>query len=268
MKKTLLLSIAVLLLTTATYAQQPSAYARQFHRRRLIERIDLKEKLNSPLRNVVTAENPECGGACLSFPEQMLRAYRDGRLKGYYPNAPGAELSYADFLAYFRLARKIAGGDAGFNCCPDGSNYRYRSANGYNAAKPDSAMILDFFGNFDGYLEIIVDQQIERTASEAKRRPRFFRLLYLDPDLDPKNAMAIRPGVLFVYDDVVNLTNPTMLVANPKNQAANFPISTFFENQQYAGILIQDSDKEMQSIEQGQRVRKGLGAFEQSIWTY
>lgn len=229
----------------------PALAQKTFYQRRLIQLVDMKEKGNAWLQ---------------AAPRVLMDAYRAGKIQGYFPNAPGAALSYNEMLEHFKLARRVGQGTNAFECCTNANPYRYSSANNprqFIYDKPDPSLLDEFETGCEQVMEFVEDYRTDQERSAQRGRFLFVRIIWTDPQgvLPPENA------VLFRYSDIEAL-DKQLPVPNPKNESQPLALRQVFEGRLFTSVIVRSSDQLQQNLLQAHKTKHGLVAFENSIWSY
>lgn len=244
------LRILLLLVVFTVCVTAATAQKRVFQQNRELHRAYLNEKDNLPLKD---------------FVKELVAAYKAGKIRGYYPNAPQAPLSYNEFLVKFKLARRISGGQDDFMYCDGGENYRYNTFQDpyqYTATSVDKDLEDELLYRFQAILDIVQDRVVNRTTGREELDIKLIRLVWANTDA----ALPEQNGVTFHWEDVLKLAD--IRLPNRRNDAAPYSIQQFFRERLFTSVLILDGSRYIMSLQDADRTVRRRGQFEANIWSY
>lgn len=204
-----------------------------FMRYRRVLRLDLLTKANQPIarcpleatafsslsrtdKALAGQHGPERqSGICVA----LLCALRGGLVPAYRPDAPSKPLHYGDLL---ELA------------------YQHQPADAQRDYwRPDWSVLAPFLH----YLELLVDERLDRNTGRQIQQIRYIRLLWADGDgLLPDFNAAI-----FHYEDLVPLLE-NVLVPTPGNDAGTMSLRDYLEARLYEAITVERSNGTTRSL--------------------
>jgi hypothetical protein len=297
MKRLAFLSFLVLLggLMTDVVAQIPGARIPprvddHFWRRKVVNRIDLMEKINEPLtyvEDVGLYGNPSFGetrGIVVS----LINGLKSGKYLAYMPDSLNKSLTYEDVI---KIAQQIDGSntsgggddwdseDSGFDDFDGGDDFggdEFGSdefggddlGGGEGDSDPfaagGSAVEGDFaVGPYESVLEFIEDRIFDKNRSDMVYDIQYLRLVWIDPGetLPDKNFICFR------YADVLETLEDTQW-KNKFNDAEYRNMREIFEMRLFSSYIINVSGRGVRTLVESDFRRNQLVEFEHHLWSY
>jgi hypothetical protein len=176
----------------------------------LVQRMYYSEKINQPVR---------------VLPNLLLKAFCEGEIQAYFPNATNTAMTFNDFLAHFGMGQSTAT-----------SREPNVTSNGVSCQEA-LCVKLDpvFLKCFSYYTDIIEIEKFDRQTSTYKNVPQFVRLV-LSPECTYNGLEYMGP--VFKYSDIQKL--PTKYkIKNPENQAMEYTIPQFMALRLFTVVTIE-----------------------------
>lgn len=273
-------------------ARIPPRVDDHFWRRKVVNRIDLQEKINEPLTYVEDPGiygNPSFGetrGVVVS----LINGLKSGKYLAYMPDSLNKSLTYEDVV---KIAQKIdgsnssGGGDdwdsedsGGFDDFDGGddfggddwgSDFGDDSGDDLGGGEGDSdpfaagaAVEGDFaIGPFESVLEFIEDRIFDKNRSDMVYDIQYLRLVWVDPGetLPDKNFICFR------YADVLETLEDTQW-KNKFNDAEYRNMREIFEMRLFSSYIINVSGRGVRTLPESDFRRNQLVEFEHHLWSY
>lgn len=296
MKRLAFLSCLVLLsgVMTEVAAQIPGARIPprvddHFWRRKVVNRIDLTEKINEPL---TASESPGLYGNPAYGETQgvivaLVNGLKSGKYLAYHPDSLNKSLTYEDVV---KIAQQIEGGgggdgesfdeeDSGFDDFEGGDDFGGDEFGGdefgddmgdggtegdSDPASPGGAVEGDFsISAYETALEFIEDRIFDKNRSDMVYDIQFLRLVWVDPGetLPDKNFVCFR------YADVLETLEDTQW-KNKFNDAEYRNMREIFELRLFNSYIINVSGRGVRDLEESDFRRNQLVEFEHHLWCY
>ncbi|MFN8394664.1 MAG: hypothetical protein U0176_08340 [Bacteroidia bacterium] len=297
MKRLAFLTFLVLLsgVMTEVAAQIPGARIPprvddHFWRRKVVNRIDLTEKINEPL---TASESPGLYGNPSYGETQgvivaLVNGLKSGKYLAYHPDSLNKSLTYEDVV---KIAQQIEGGgggdgesfdeeDSGFDDFEGGDDFGGDEFGGDEfgddmgdggtegdsdpAAPAGGAVEGDFsISAYETALEFIEDRIFDKNRSDMVYDIQFLRLVWVDPGetLPDKNFVCFR------YADVLETLEDTQW-KNKFNDAEYRNMREIFELRLFSSYIINVSGRGVRDLEESDFRRNQLVEFEHHLWCY
>jgi hypothetical protein len=298
MKRLAFLSLMLLLsgVMTEVVAQIPGARIPprvddHFWRRKVVNRIDLLEKINEPL---TYAESPALYGNPAYGETQgiitaLINGLKSGKYLAYLPDSLNKSLTYEDVV---KIAQGIEGGsggdgesfdeeDSGFDEFDGGDEFGGDDFGGGDEFGDDlgggtegdsdpagaaggSAVEGDFsYAAYETVLEFIEDRIFDKNRSDMIYDIQFLRLVWVDPGetLPDKNFVCFR------YADILETLEDTQW-KNKFNDAEYRKMCEIFELRLFSSYIIMVSGRGVRTLEEADFRRNQLVEFEHHLWCY
>ena len=258
-----------------------------FWRRKVVNRIDLEEKINKPLREVESRSiyGPDDYAA---FGERdgivmaLINGLKSGKYLAYHPDTLQKALTYDEVLAW---ANKIkgdepadnwgggeegdefdAGGDSG------GDEFGMEGGDEFGDEMPegDSAPGAGKGGDdefdttpFETVIEFIEDRIFDKNRSDMVYDIQYIRLVWVDisETLPDKNFVCFR------YSDILDTMEDTQW-KNKFNDAEYRNLREIFELRMFNSVIYNVSGRVSNSLEEADFRRSQLVEFEHHLWQY
>lgn len=296
MKRLAFLSFLILLggVMTDVVAQIPGARIPprvddHFWRRKVVNRIDLTEKINEPL---TYPENPglygnPAFGETQGIITALVNGLKSGKYLAYHPDSLNKSLTYEDVV---KIAQQIEGDggagdsydeeDSGFDDFEGGDDFGgddfggdFGDDMGDGGTEGDSdpatgggggAVEGDFsLAAYETALEFIEDRIFDKNRSDMVYDIQYLRLVWVDPGetLPDKNFVCFR------YADVLETLEDTQW-KNKFNDAEYRNMREIFELRLFSSYILNVSGRGVRTLEEADFRRNQLVEFEHHLWCY
>ncbi|MBK9449203.1 MAG: hypothetical protein IPN95_07270 [Bacteroidetes bacterium] len=298
MKRLAFLSFLLLLsgVMTEVAAQIPGARIPprvddHFWRRKVVNRLDLTEKINEPL---TYAESPglygnPAYGETQGIITALINGLKSGKYLAYHPDSLNKSLTYEDVVKIAQQIEGDGGGDGesfdeeegGFDDFEGGDDFggdefggdEFGDDMGDGGTEGDSdpaagaaggAVEGDFsYAAFESVLEFIEDRIFDKNRSDMVYDIQFLRLVWVDPGetLPDKNFVCFR------YADILETLEDTQW-KNKFNDAEYRNMREIFELRLFSSYIINVSGRGVRTLEESDFRRNQLVEFEHHLWCY
>ncbi len=296
MKRIILSSLILALGASEALAQYPPRIEDHFWRRKVVNRIDLTEKINQPL---VKRESPfytdesqfsEKDGLIMA----LFNGLKAGKYVAYHPDSLAKPLSYEDVLARIqefdnKLTGEVdldeaEGGDgAGF----DGTDPGFDSFSGEGdewgdptgedfsddlsteaVPAPGGAAAGSYQGDFDSgpyetVLHFVEDRIFDKVRSDMVYDVQLIELIWTDPGETLPEAKLCT----FQYKDVIESLEQVQW-KNRFNDAEYKNLREVFELRLFHSYIVQVSGVGATTLQEAELERQKMVEFEHHLWSY
>ncbi|MCB9231128.1 MAG: hypothetical protein H6581_05680 [Bacteroidia bacterium] len=257
-----------------------------FWRRKVVNRIDLDEKINAPLREAedLSLYTNSAHGETQGIISALINGLKSGKYLAYHPDSLTKSLTYDDVVKW---AQEIeGGGDAGgddwgtedggmddFDAGGDlgGDDFGFEDEGGFDDLEGDTdpfggagAGAEDFsLAPFESVIEFIEDRIFDKNRSDMIYDIEFIRLVWVDigETLPDKNF------VVFRYSEVLETLEDTQW-KNKFNDAEYRNLREIFELRLFNSVIFNVSGRGVKSLEEADFRRNQLVEFEHHLWSY
>lgn len=272
-------------------ARIPPRVDDHFWRRKVVNRIDLTEKINEPL---TTSENPGLYGnpgfgETQGIITALVNGLKSGKYLAYHPDSLNKSLTYEDVV---KIAQQIEGTngesggeefdseDSGFDDFDGGDDFggdEFGDEMGGDdmgggtegdsdpAAGATGAAVEGDFSTaaYESVLEFIEDRIFDKNRSDMVYDIQFLRLVWVDPGetLPDKNFVCFR------YADVLETLEDTQW-KNKFNDAEYRNMREIFELRLFSSYIINVSGRGVRTLPEADFRRNQLVEFEHHLWCY
>jgi hypothetical protein len=297
MKRLAFLSFLLLLsgVMTEVAAQIPGARIPprvddHFWRRKVVNRLDLTEKINEPL---TYAESPglygnPAYGETQGIITALINGLKSGKYLAYHPDSLNKSLTYEDVVKIAQQIEGDGGGDgesfdeedSGFDDFEGGDDFggdefggdEFGDDMGDGGTEGDSdpaggsggAVEGDFsYAAYESVLEFIEDRIFDKNRSDMVYDIQYVRLVWVDPGetLPDKNFVCFR------YSDILETLEDTQW-KNKFNDAEYRNMREIFELRLFSSYIINVSGRGVRTLEESDFRRNQLVEFEHHLWCY
>lgn len=257
-----------------------------FWRRKVVNRIDLDEKINAPLREAedLSLYSNSAHGETQGIIAALVNGLKSGKYLAYHPDSLNKSLTYDDVVKW---AQEIEGGDEAeddwgsdddgmddFDAGDDfgGDEFGFGDDDGgFDDLEGDT----DPFGgggddeedfslaSFESVIEFIEDRIFDKNRSDMVYDIEYIRLVWTDigETLPDKNF------VVFRYSDVLETLEDTQW-KNKFNDAEYRNLREIFELRLFNSVIFNVSGRGVKSLEEADFRRNQLVEFEHHLWSY
>jgi hypothetical protein len=272
-----------------------------FWRRRVLMRIDLREKINRPLiRNEVRESSNMYAPSTSEYGNRkgVVRALLDGlqdlKYAGYVHDSLDAPRTYDDII---NELRRLVGGAAnqqnasggGGEAAPaqeddpfgggGGDDFGFGGddfdlggggdldaggdvAGGGSAA--NDGTLEDMLAGCNAILEIVEDRIFDRNKSDMYYNIQYIRIIWVDPEgIYPYDV----PLVAIRYEDALPVLEDTQW-KNWYNDAENRSMKEIFELRLMHGFIVDVSGAQSRSTDEAEKRRQQMVEFEHHLWEF
>lgn len=270
-------------------ARIPPRVDDHFWRRKVVNRLDLEEKINAPLtypEDPGLYGNPAFGethGLIIA----LVNGLKSGKYLAFHPDSLNKSLTYEDVV---KIAQQIEGNDDGggdgwddggdgfddFDAGDDfggdefGDDFGDDFGGGFEgdsdpfAASAGAETEGDFdISPFESALEFIEDRIFDKNRSDMVYDIQYLRLVWVDPGetLPDKNFVCFR------YSDILETLEDTQW-KNKFNDAEYRNMREIFEMRLFNSYIINVSGRGIRTLELSDFRRNQLLEFEHHLWSY
>lgn len=238
-----------------------------FHRRRVVLRMDLNEKINRPLvTGLQTYGEADPASGLIGT---LMRGLEKGAYSALDPDDLRRILTYEDVLS--RLAEVNDspdpvmgwGDEASFPEDPFAPAPVDDSLALDGGAAPEPAPESVSYLDCEQSLQIVEDWIFDKNRSQMIYRPRYIEMIWTDPN----GALPERVIAVFRYDDLLPTLEEGTWV-NRHNDAEHRNLREIFELRLWHAYVIEISGYKVYSLAEAQYRREAMIAYEHHLWSY
>jgi len=295
MKRFVILAVLLVLgaVTTEMVAQLegtriPPRVEDHFWRRKVINRIDLSEKINEPLVTVESSAmyaNPAFGetqGVVVA----LINGLKSGKYLAYDPDSLNKSLTYDDVVNKAKQIEGSFAADDEWGAADEGGGFDDFEADGdfgddeFGDFEDDFDMGDDDAGGgddlgsaagngdfsvaaFESVLEFIEDRIFDKNRSDMVYDIQYVRLVWVDPGetLPDKNFICLK------YEDVLETLENTQW-KNKFNDAEYRNCRQIFDLRLFSSYILNVSGRGVRTLEESDFRRNQIVEFEHHLWSY
>jgi Gliding motility associated protein GldN len=290
MKRLVFISFLILLsgVMTEVVAQIPGARIPprvddHYWRRKVVNRLDLSEKINQPLtfsESPALYGNPAYGETH-GIVVALINGLKSGKYLAYHPDSLNKSLTYEDVV---KIAQQISGDGGGESFDEEDSGFDEFEGEdefsgeemgddmGDSGTEGDSdpetgggtASEGDFsVASYESVLEFIEDRIFDKNRSDMVYDIQYLRLVWVDPGetLPDKNFVCFR------YADVLETLEDTQW-KNKFNDAEYRNMREIFELRLFSSYILDVSGRGVKTLEESDFRRNQLVEFEHDLWCF
>jgi len=263
--------------TLSTFAQHNIPVEDHFWRRRVVRRIDMKEKVNAPM--VAHADHvgfdphySEHNGIVVA----LLNGLKKGRYLAYHPDRLDKTMTYQQVLERMHKLEAMSDeelpGEGGIAlreetvqesldefALADDANKRLASVLGETAEDFSDVDMSAYEEVFHFIEDIIFDKNSSRLVYDID----FFQIVWSDP----RGVLPERVLAHFKYDDVEEVLRQTRW-ENRFNDAKARSMKEIFDLRLFHAIIIDVSGQPVYSLLEAEDRRQEIIEFESNLWSY
>jgi hypothetical protein len=296
MKKVALLAFFALIsgIASDVFAQIPGTripprVEDHFWRRKVVNRIDLTEKINEPLtavedpaiyqfgaQNYYDGSYGERAGVVVS----LINGLKSGKYLAYHPDSLTKALTYDEVV---KIANQIQGSGAAddgmdessdeFDDFDAGGDFEGDDApedtegddlEGDTDPTTEAAVEGDFkVSDFESVLEFIEDRIFDKNRSDMVYDIQYLRLVWVDP----AETIPDKNFICFKYSDIIGTLENTQW-KNKYNDAEYRNMREIFELRMFNSIVTNVSGRGVPTLSISEFRRNQLVEFEHHLWCY
>lgn len=301
MKKQVVIFSLITLMVGTALAQDPNRRVPRpedhFWRKKIVNRIDLTEKMNAPL---IARENRFYAESQYSGKEGIVMALFNGLKQGdyvaYNPDSLKVSMSYQDVL---RKIQDFEGSllgeeesfdeeeESGFDEGFDEGDFDDFSGEDDMFAEDDFGDFEDEFGDdlgddlgeeagtdgedlgefdplpFENVIHFVEDVIFDKTRSEVVHNIEFIEIIWTDPG----ETLPDKPLCVFRYEDIVQTLEGTQW-KNRFNDAEYRTLKEIFDLRLFHSFIIEVSGVGVTTLDEAEVRRQQLTEFEHHLWSY
>ncbi|MEL6591847.1 MAG: hypothetical protein AAFQ68_17265 [Bacteroidota bacterium] len=298
MRKYVLVSLICVLFSVEALAQNPPRIEDHFWRRKVVNRIDLNEKINAPLidreHKFYTDESQYTSKNGLIM--ALFDGLKQGKFVAYHPDSLETALSYEDVLARIQEIEGSLtgeddfdsgfddgfgddsgdggfddfsgedewgfGGDDGFGDDGFGDDLSGGSEDPFAAGAADAGQEFDS-APFENVVHFVEDRIFDKTRSDMVYDIQFIEIIWTDPG----ETLPEKPLCTFAYKEVMETLDQAQW-KNRFNDAEYKTMKEVFEMRLFHSFIINVSGVGVQSLPEAEQRRQKLVEFEHHLWSY
>ncbi len=296
MRKYLLVSFFCALVCTEMMAQPPPRIEDHFWKRKVVNRIDLNEKINAPLIKRESAfyndnsQFSEKEGLVMT----LFHGLKEGRVVAYHPDSLENPLGWEDVLQLIQeFEGSLTGGsdfDDGFGADLDtGEDFDSFEGDGeddwggedwggdgglegedFDDMSGDDPIADTGFGGgefdpgpFENVIHFVEDRIFDKTRSDMVYDIQFVEIIWTDPgETLPEKRLCT-----FRYKEILPLLENAQW-KNRFNDAEYKTLREVFELRLFNSFIINVSGEGISSLQEAEYRRQKLVEFEHHLWSY
>ncbi len=305
MKRTLLFSLAILFFSSDILAQDPNMRVPRkedhFWRRKIVNRIDLNEKINQPLiaRESIFYDDESQFTEKEGLVMALFNGLKQGKFVAYHADSLNVALSYEDVLQTIQdFEGSLTGDGDDFDELGDeNSNSDFDNADfesdfndfpgeeeGFGDFEDDFSDFDDGFedlgpdnsgegaggdleevdpGPFENVIHFVEDRIFDKTRSDMVYNIQYIQLIWTDPgETLPEKVLCT-----FRYKDIVETLEATQW-KNRFNDAEYKTLKEIFDLRLFHSYIIDVSNVGVRDLDEAEARRQQLIEFEHHLWSY
>lgn len=255
-----------------------------FWRRKVLNRIDLDEKVNEPLVRAERSDlygNPDFGET-RGIVVALVNGLKSGKYLAYHPDSLNKSLTYEDIVA---KAQQIEGTDDSDDGWDDGDDFgdefdagddfgsdefgdEFGDLEGdsdpFGASETISEQEGDFsIAPFESVIEFIEDRIFDKNRSDMVYDIQYIRLVWVDPG----ETLPDINFLCFKYSDVLETLEDCQW-KNKFNDAEYRNMREIFELRLFNSYIVDVSGRSVLTLEESDFRRNQLVEFEHHLWSF
>jgi hypothetical protein len=261
-----------------------------FWRRKVVNRIDLSEKINEPLiaSELLSLYGPTAYGGAYGerngVVQALINGLKSGKYLAYDPDSLTKSLTYDDVVKKAQAqAGEGGGGDEGWDSGDEGfddfsaeedfgsDEFGDGGGDGFDdmgGDTPAAAGSGDDGGDFslaayETVLQFIEDRIFDKNRSDMVYDLQYIQLVWVDPS----ETLPDKNFVCFKYADVLETLEDTQW-KNKYNDAEYRNMREIFELRLFNSYIINVSGRGVRTLEESDFRRNQLVEFEHHLWCY
>lgn len=255
-----------------------------FWRRKVVNRIDLGEKINLPLTEVELSDMysktpfPERRGIVVA----LLNGLKSGKFGAYSPDSLNKFLTWEDVQ---KIAADLEGQVSSLDDEDSGDDFGDDFSSDEDMGSEDEMVGEDDFGgendsdpfsggkntsdfpfqttSFESLLDFIEDRIFDKNRSDMVYDIQYLRLVWVDP----AEVLPEKSFICFKYSDILETLENTMW-KNKFNDAEYRNLREIFELRLFQSYILNVSGRSSQTLDDAEYKRNQLVEFEHHLWSY
>lgn len=274
-----LIGLCLMLFPSFTLAQRADIRPEDhMYRRRVVQRIDLNEKINRPMVQGITAYGERNLNAGLV--STLMKGLEVGQYAAYDPDELRTILTYEDVLDRW-MSFEDARSSEEWEYAPEAEDdwlsdgefvdpfLEEEASPGDDLAgtvatnPPSEADALPDYSNCEQVVQMVSDWIFDKNRGEMVQRPLYIQVIWTDPmEVLPERYLAV-----FRYEDVEEaLTQATWV--NRHNDAEHRSLKEALELRMYHAFITEVSGQGVSSLEEAEWRRAAITEYEHHLWSY
>ncbi|MEO0470148.1 MAG: hypothetical protein AAF206_11045 [Bacteroidota bacterium] len=251
------------------YAQTQIRSEDHFFRRKVVNRIDLREKINRPM---VQRSGPlfnQSPSASQGIVATLINGMKAGAYTAYHPDDYRSSMSYEEIMERVRDFDFVGGEEEELEEEEDLPDDGFE----FDVIDPD---LTDDLGSttvpgsdeaslssFETVIHLVEDRIFDKTRSEMVYRYDYIELIWTDPgETLPEKTLAV-----FRYEDVAQTLDQATWV-NRHNEAEHRSLKEIIELRLFNSFLINVSGNGIRTLAEAEQRRQALVEYEHHLWHY
>lgn len=248
-----------------------------FYRRRVVNRIDLREKVNRPIvyhQSAIYGSNGQRPGEGLVV--ALLEGLENGTYTAYDPEDLSRAMSYEEVVGRMKeFEGQLEASEGGMWDLEEEEEWEPAIDTGFpsddlTANLDDEPIVWEApaadkpdLGPYENVIQFVEDRIFDKARGEMVYRPDFFQLVWTDPGESlPEKYLAC-----FRFTDVAeSLENVSW--NNRFNDAETRNLREVFEMRMFHSYIIDVSGQGVRTLPESEIRRQQLVAFEHHLWSY
>ncbi len=250
-------------------SQAPIRQEDHFYRRKVINRIDLNEKINRPLiqrESAIYGDNDNIQKQGLVG--ALMMGLEQGRFVAYDPDNINKALSYEEVLARMQEMDYSVGGDIeeGWEDPIDDSEW----------IVPEETLVDDLsgmsstadnpsldYGPYESVIQFVEDRVFDKNRGEMVYQYDYFQLIWSDPgETLPEKVLCV-----FRYPDIEETLSELVWI-NRHNDAERRSVKEIFDLRLFHSYIINVSGDGVRTLAEAEFRRQQLVDYEHHLWHY
>lgn len=273
----LLFIITKIIISEQVYAQFPPRVEDHFWRKKVLERIDLREKLNYSLKY---KESPLYTkgkyGETKGIVYALINGYKDGKYIGYQFGALQKPVTYKEFERMMYETGSVTPGGGGDTGGDEEEEFEDEGGDEMEEGQAEQTADGQTTGDnlqsnntqgdpaiaaYEDYIGIIEDRIFDKNKSDMYYDIQYICLYKTD---DIKGGY--QPQVCFSYKDVMDILDDTQY-KNPKNDAEYRSIKEVIELRMFKSVIEELSGEEL-DLKMAEKRNNQMIEFEHYLWEF
>lgn len=265
----LCLTAIVVGITGGVLAQPHVRQEDHFYRRRVVNRIDLSEKINQPLIQSLSHIYGDLSQTNRGIVGILMQGLKEGKVVAYHPDSSSIPLSYE------QVVRRMQD----FSFTPDVFSEGEEEPIWDDFPEEEEEWIveeeiadselsggidpLSDLGPYETVIQFVEDRLFDKNRSEMVYHIDYFQIIWSDPG----ETLPEKYLVNFRYKDVMDLMDEAIWV-NRFNDAEQRTLKEIFDLRLFNSYIINVSGHGVRSLPEAELRRQALVEYEHHLWHY
>ena len=259
----------IVCITGGILAQAPVRIDDHFYRRRVVNRIDLGEKINRPLVQSLSSIYGELSQTNRGLVGLLLQGMKEGKVVAYHPDSTSVPLSYEEVVRRMQdfsfipdeLSEEEVAAD--WDEFPDEDGWVAEPEELGEGDLSGSLDPLDDLGPYETVIQFVEDRIFDKNRGEMVYHIDYFQVIWSDPG----ETLPEKYLVNFRYKDVMDLMDEAIWV-NRFNDAERRTLKEIFDLRLFHSYIINVSGNGARSLPEAELRRQALVEYEHHLWHY